>query len=126
VKGVDLLVDGPPGVRVMADRDRLTQAVMNVVGNALTHTSPGGSVSVRTSSAGSVCRLDVADTGAGLYPGQEAVIFDRFTRLDADSAGTGLGLNIARTIARLHGGDLTAASDGPGHGSTFTFALRSG
>jgi signal transduction histidine kinase len=109
----------------MADRDRLTQAVMNVVGNALTHTPPGGSVSVRTAGDGGLCRLDVADTGAGLHPGQEDVIFDRFTRLDAETAGTGLGLNIARTITRLHGGDLTATSDGPGSGSTFTFALRS-
>ena len=124
VKGVDLIVEGPSGLRVMADRDRLTQAVMNVVGNALTHTPPGGSVSVRTSGHGAICRLDVADTGAGLHPGQEEVIFDRFTRLDADTAGTGLGLNIARTITRLHGGELTAARDGPGLGSTFTFASR--
>ena len=126
VKGVGLSVEGTPGLRVLADRDRLTQAVMNVVGNALTHTPAGGSVTVRTSGDGAGCRLDVVDTGAGLRPGQADVIFDRFTRLDADSAGTGLGLNIARTITRLHDGDLTASSDGPGRGSTFTFVLRSG
>ncbi len=123
VKGVDLTVDGPPRLRVMADRDRMTQAVMNVVGNALTHTPAGGSVAVRTSGDGTTCRLDVVDTGAGLVPGQGDVIFERFTRLDADSAGTGLGLNIARTITRLHGGDLMASSDGPGRGSTFSFML---
>jgi signal transduction histidine kinase len=110
---------------VMADPDRLTQAVMNVVGNALTHTPPGGSVDVRLSHQGSTCRIDVIDTGAGLRPEQAEVIFDRFTRLDSDSAGTGLGLNIARTIARLHDGDLTATSDGPGHGSTFSFVFES-
>ena len=125
VKGVDLTVEGPPGVRVIADRDRLTQAVMNVVGNALTHTPAGGSVVVRTSGDGVGCRVEVVDSGAGLVPGQADVIFERFTRLDADSAGTGLGLNIARTIARLHGGDLTADSIGPGHGSVFTFVLPS-
>lgn len=123
VKGVDLSVEGMPGLRIMADRDRLTQAVMNVIGNALTHTPTGGSVTVRASGDGASCRLDVVDTGAGLRPGQAEVIFDRFTRLDADSAGTGLGLNIARTIARLHGGDLTASSAGPGNGSTFRFVF---
>lgn len=125
VKGVDLTVEGSPGLRVMADRDRLTQAVMNVVGNALTHTPPGGSVTVRTYGDGLTSHLDVVDTGAGLHPGQAEVIFDRFTRLDSGSAGTGLGLNIARTITRLHGGDLSAASGGPGRGSTFSFVLRS-
>jgi two-component system, OmpR family, sensor histidine kinase BaeS len=50
-------------------------------------------------------------------------IFQRFTRLDAGGIGTGIGLNIARTIARLHGGDLTAHSDGPGTGATFTLSL---
>ena len=123
VKGVDLTVEGPSGLQVMADRDRLTQAVMNVVGNALTHTPPGGGVAVRTSGDGATARLEVVDSGAGLYPGQADVIFDRFTRLDTDSAGTGLGLNIARTITRLHGGDLTATSAGPGRGSTFQFVL---
>ena len=121
VKGVELTVEGPSGLRVMADRDRLTQAVMNVVGNALTHTPPGGWVVVRTHGDGATARLEVADSGAGLYSGQADVIFDRFTRLDADSAGTGLGLNIARTITRLHDGDLTVTSDGPGSGSTFLF-----
>ncbi len=122
-KGVGLAVEGPTGLHVMADRDRLTQAVMNVVGNALTHTPQAGSVAVRASGDGATVHLEVVDTGTGLPVDQAQVIFDRFARLDADSAGTGLGLNIARTIVRLHGGDLTAASAGPGRGSTFTFVL---
>lgn len=125
VKGVDLVVDSTPGLAVIADRDRLTQALMNVVGNALTHTPTDGRVTVRTIGIAARCRIDVIDSGPGLLPGQAEIIFERFTRLDPDSTGTGLGLNIARTIARLHGGDLTAASGGPGEGSTFTLTIPS-
>jgi signal transduction histidine kinase len=125
MKAVDLVVEMPDGMVVMADRDRLTQAAMNVVGNALTHTPAGGSVTVRGSSDGSANRVEIEDTGSGMQPEQLQVIFERFTRLDSQSPGTGIGLNIARTIARLHGGDLTAASGGPGRGATFSFLLPS-
>ena len=125
MKGVDLVIEIRDGLVVMADRDRLTQAVMNVVGNALTHTPSGGSVTIRGSFDGSALLIQVEDTGIGLRPDQIQVIFERFTRLEPESPGTGIGLNIARTIARLHGGDLLANSDGPRQGATFTFVLPS-
>jgi signal transduction histidine kinase len=123
VKGVGLEADLRPGMQVMADHDRLVQAVMNVVGNALTHTPAGGTVRIDVASGVSECSLNVTDTGAGLRPEQLELVFERFTRLDSDSSGTGIGLNIARTILRLHGGDLTASSRGPGQGATFTFRI---
>lgn len=122
-KGVRLdreMAGSPP---VSVDPERITQALTNVVGNALTHTPEGGTVTVRCEPAPGVGRVIVRDTGAGIDPGRLEEIFQRFTRLDAGGSGTGIGLNIARTIARLHGGDLTAHSDGPGTGATFTLSL---
>lgn len=123
--------DRTSALSVVADRtqqtevygDCLTQELMNVVGRALTRTPRGGSVDVRVTSDSDGCRVDVTDTGAGLEPDQAAVIFERFARLDAGSAGTGLGLNIVRSVIRLHGGELVATSAGPGKGATFTFEL---
>jgi signal transduction histidine kinase len=68
--------------------------------------------------------VTVADTGRGIDPEHLEVIFERFFRADRDApGGTGIGLTIARRIARLHGGDVMAASGGIGHGSTFTVAI---
>lgn len=122
-KGVELSADLVEGLVVDADRDRITQAATNVVGNALTHTPPGGSVTIAGLQEAEQCVVRVRDSGTGLEPHDLDVIFERFTRLDAGSAGTGIGLNIARTILRLHGGDLTASSQGRGRGSTFTFRM---
>jgi histidine kinase len=126
VKGVDLRVDVPGSLPVRADVDRMVQALTNLVGNALTHTPRGGSVTVAGARSRGSCRITVTDTGAGISPAELETIFERFTRLDPDSGGTGLGLHIARTIARLHGGDIAATSAGPGTGATFTLTLPAG
>lgn len=70
-----------------------------------------------------VCRLSVIDNGEGIPPDELEAIFGRFTRLDHDETGTGIGLHIARSLARAHDGDLTADSNGPGTGATFVFTL---
>ncbi|MEM8747160.1 MAG: ATP-binding protein [Actinomycetota bacterium] len=68
--------------------------------------------------------VSVVDTGRGLASDDLERIFERFVRVDEDFAdGTGVGLTIARSLTRAHGGDLTATSPGPGHGSTFTVDL---
>jgi signal transduction histidine kinase len=69
------------------------------------------------------CRVTVTDTGPGIPQRDLETIFERFTRLDNTRAGTGIGLNIARTLARSHGGDITASSDPAQPGATFELVL---
>lgn len=113
-------IDDP--LDVWGDEDRLTQAITNVVGNALTHTPEGGSVQVAGAIKGRVCRITVTDSGEGIPADKIDTIFSRYTRFH-DGPGTGIGLNIARSLARGHGGDLTAESKGEGKGAKFTLTL---
>jgi signal transduction histidine kinase len=124
-KGVTLIdrVDGV--LEIFGDADRLDQALTNVIGNALTHTPAGGRVTVEGALADGLVRVVVTDTGSGIPSDQLETIFQRFTRLDPEAPGTGIGLNIARSIVRLHGGDLSAHSPGPGRGSSLVFVLPS-
>jgi two-component system sensor histidine kinase ResE len=97
----------------------------NLVDNAIKYTPDGGrvTVSVRGDSGGAVV-LSVSDTGPGIPEQDLARIFERFYRGDQSRSepGTGLGLSLARAIARAHGGDITVESR-PGEGSTFTVRL---
>lgn len=110
---------------VQADADRLAQAVTNLVGNALTYTASGGTVTVATDAENGASTVTVADTGVGLDPADLERIFERFYRAHPEgrAGGTGVGLTIARAIARAHGGELSAASLGLGRGSVFTLRL---
>ena len=124
-KEVDLNIEAVNRpVTVHVDRDRIIQVLTNIVGNAITYTDPGGrvTVTVRTDTGSAV--VEVADTGRGLTPGQQAVIFERFYRADhTGPGGSGIGLTIAQAITHRHGGTITATSPGPGKGSTFTLTL---
>jgi len=121
VKGVDLSVASMPELVVNGDSDRIAQALTNILGNALTHTPVGGTVTITGHVEHGMVRLEVADTGTGIPNEQLENIFERFTRLDSSGSGIGIGLNIARTIIRSHGGDITARSDDGG--STFEIRL---
>lgn len=120
---VKLVTDLEKALPVAADADRLTQAITNIVGNALTHTPPGGTVTITGSTEGSGALLEIRDTGVGIPPDQLEAVFRRFTRLDPQGQGTGIGLNIARTIVRLHGGELVAESGGKDAGTTFVLTM---
>ena len=121
---IDLAVDAPSGLMVRADPDRITQVLTNILGNALAYTPVGGAVRVATTARDGMAVVTVADTGKGLTGEQRATVFERFYRADpAAPGGTGIGLTIARSIARRHGGEVTAESAGPGQGSTFTLGL---
>ncbi|WP_426505572.1 ATP-binding protein [Dactylosporangium sp. McL0621] len=120
--GVRLTQTGDEDPEAFVDPVRLRQLVGNLVANAIRHTPPGGSVTARSAVADGRLVIEVADTGPGIAAADAPRVFDRFWRADRSrsrsSGGSGLGLPIARQIARAHGGDLTVTSD-PGHGATF-------
>jgi signal transduction histidine kinase len=112
------------------DPHRITQILANLLRNALAATPPGGAVTVTTSQAGHAAAVEVTDTGRGIAPADLERIFERFERVpgsderrNPDRAGSGIGLTIARSLARAHGGELTAASGGIGRGTTMTLSL---
>ncbi len=123
-ESIDLQVVALTGLVVRADPDRITQVLTNILGNALAYTPGGGSVRLEGARRDGMAIVSVTDTGRGLTPGQREAVFERFYRADPGApGGTGIGLTIARSIARRHGGDVTAESAGPGRGSTFALRL---
>jgi len=112
---------------VTADADRLQQVFWNLLSNAVKFTPRGGRVNVKVSRTDSQMALTVSDTGAGISPEFLPFIFERFTQADTTTArrhaGLGLGLAIVRHIIELHGGTVTAESEGAGKGATFRITL---
>ncbi len=107
--GLAVEVDGPP-TTVDADPGRVTQILANLLENARRHGPVEGTVRLEVTVEGADAVLDVADEGPGIPPGDHERVFDRLVRLDdartRDAGGAGLGLPIARALARAHGGDL--------------------
>jgi histidine kinase len=123
INDVELRVSSGGPMPVHVDGDRIAQALTNLLGNALSHSSHRGTVTVSGQANDRWCRVTVTDTGPGIPQRDLETIFERFTRLDNTRAGTGIGLNIARTLARSHGGDITASSDPAQPGATFELVL---
>jgi len=128
--GVELAVSASEEARrtvLQADADRLGQLLTNLLDNALRHTPAGGRVEIGALRIGDGIRLSVADTGSGIGAEHLSHLFERFYRADTarDRAhgGSGVGLAIVSSIARAHGGRVTAASEGPGRGAVFTVEL---
>ena len=115
----------PPRLQsATGDRRRVEQILTNLVANALKFTAPGGNIELTARFDGPVAIVAVIDDGAGIAAEDRGRIFERFHRLEAHEriTGTGLGLPIARDLARRMGGDLEVASV-PGSGSAFVLAL---
>jgi two-component system, sensor histidine kinase len=114
-------------VVVYADATRLEQVVTNLVVNALKYTPPGGEIAIAVQRDGAEAVLTVRDSGVGIAPDLLPRIFDLFVQgersLQRTAGGLGVGLTLVRRLVELHGGRVTAASDGDGRGSTFTVRL---
>jgi signal transduction histidine kinase len=126
--GISLDTKGPTSMPVLADPDRLSQVLYNLLSNAMKFTPSGGHVGVQLESEGpDHVKVTVTDTGAGFLPEQGAQLFQPFSQLhdplQLTRSGSGLGLYISRGIVEQHGGTLTGSSPGPGQGATFTFVL---
>lgn len=118
-------IDAAP-LLISGDPVRLHQVVDNLLGNAIKFTDQGGRIRVRVTPLDGQAEIHVIDTGRGIAADFLPHVFDRFRQAVQDRAtatGLGLGLAIVRAIVELHGGTVTAASEGEGRGATFTVRL---
>jgi len=126
-KGLQLTVTPAPRCVVQGDAERLQQVVWNLLSNAIKFTPAGGTVAVAVDRRGERAVLTVSDTGEGIPPAFLPFVFDRFRQADQSSTrvhgGLGLGLAIVQQLVDLHGGAVTATSDGPGRGAVFRVSL---
>lgn len=101
----------------MADADLLQQVLANLISNAIKYNRPDGSIDLRLAVEGSQARLSVRNTGPPIPPKERELVFDRFYRADPARSrgvdGLGLGVSLARGIARLHGGDIALDASTP-------------
>ena len=109
------------------DTDRMQQIVWNLLSNAIKFTPEHGTVTVRATQAGGQSTIVIRDDGVGIKADFLPFVFDRFRQSDGSitraHGGLGLGLSITRQLVEMHGGHVTAESDGEGHGATFTVFL---
>lgn len=139
-KGVALTVELPASLPpVLADEDRVSQILLNLVGNALQYTASGGTVIITAGMASArqiptehppnenQLLVTIRDNGSGIAPEHLPHLFTRFYRVDKSRSraggGSGIGLTITRHLVEAHGGHIWAESAGEGQGSTFSFSL---
>ena len=127
-KGVTVATATPDGpVWAAAAEGPAAEVVDNLVQNAVKYTPPGGRVEVAVRRGGGAVVLTVTDTGVGMDAAVAGRAFERFYRSDEPAVqaepGSGLGLAVVRAVVEAYGGDVSAASDGPGSGSRFTVTL---
>ena len=115
---------------VCADERHLKQVLFNLLSNAVKFTPYGGKVHVRLEQKGAEAIIHVSDTGIGVTPEQEEIIFSKFYQVSAGlkgkTPGTGLGLALAKRLVELHHGRIWVESGGAGQGSRFSVALPLG
>lgn len=124
--GLAIEYHAEPRVKVVGDPDKIKQAVANLISNAVRYTPEGGSILVDVHQEGKVAAIDVSDTGVGLTPEEEQMVFSRFWRADTgrkrESGGLGIGLAVVKEIVDRHKGKVLVKGE-KGVGSTFTILL---
>jgi len=119
-------VDEQP-IALFADLTRMAQALSNILNNAAKYTPPGGRIDLDARREGADVVIHVSDNGSGIPTEMLDQVFDMFTQVgrtvDHAQGGLGIGLSIVRRLISLHDGTVTAHSEGPGKGSTFTIRL---
>jgi PAS domain S-box-containing protein len=114
-------------IRIEGDPTRLEQIVTNLLNNAAKYTEPGGKIAISLAREADQAVLRVRDSGIGITPEMQRIIFDLFVQaeqsLDRARGGLGIGLTLVRSLVELHGGRISVASAGPGHGSEFTVSF---
>jgi signal transduction histidine kinase len=127
-RGHTLTVDVPAGMlAVLGDPTRLVQAIGNVLSNAAKYTERGGRITLAAAESDTELVIRVSDNGIGIPADLMPMIFNLFTQLDRTSgpaqSGLGIGLALVQRLVEMHGGSVTARSDGLGHGSEFVIRL---
>jgi PAS domain S-box-containing protein len=127
-KGVELIAHlGEGSEMVLGNTDRLQQIVWNLLSNAVKFTPEGGRVELRMEGDANHVRIIVSDNGEGIEPEFLPYVFDRFRQADTSVrrrfGGLGLGLSLVKQLTELHGGTISAASEGAGRGATFIVTL---
>ena len=129
-RGHTLTIDVPPDGELQVDGDliRLAQVLQNLLVNAAKYTPEGGRITLLARRNGKDAEVTVRDTGRGIDPDDLGQIFELFAQGETApgvvrDSGLGVGLALARQLVRLHGGRMTARSEGTGKGSEFSFRI---
>lgn len=123
-KRITLRLEAPASTVIAGDLQRCQRMLANVLDNAIKYTDSGGAVDVAVKTSGDTVTIVVRDTGCGIPPEEQPRVFNRFYRGDQSrhQGGNGLGLSLALSVARAHGGDISLVST-PAVGSAFTITL---
>jgi histidine kinase len=130
IKRISLRSNLPANLgQVLADEDRITQVLTNLVANALQYTPEDGTVTISAIQKDDEVHVSIKDTGIGIPPEHLPNVFTRFYRVDKSRSrnaggGSGIGLTIAKHLIEAHGGRIWVESEGEGKGSTFSFNLK--
>lgn len=128
-RGIEIVVDAPEAVPLVADPGELEIVLNNLLSNAVKYNREGGRVDVTLSKDAGGARLAVADTGIGMTAQEVGRLFGEFVRIRNDRTrdipGSGLGLSIVKKVVELAGGEVSVESE-PGKGTTFTVRLPAG